>query len=105
MAQTTVTAEQLEKSASVFEASNNALQSTLTGLLGELSGLQTAWRGAGGMAFGEVKRQYEADQKVINDELLKTAEAVRTSGKSYTTSDTEAASRVAKSNSGLQLPL
>ena len=105
VAQTKAEADQMAAAASKFESTNNDLQQMLSQLMGRLSGLQTAWQGVGGKAFEQVKTQYEADQKALSGALTETASAIRTAGISYTASDSEAASRVAKSNSGLQLPL
>jgi WXG100 family type VII secretion target len=105
VAQTQAEAAVMESTATKFESANSSLQSTLTKLMDRLTSLQTAWQGAGGKAFEQVKLQYEADQKALSNALTETASAIRTSGTAYTTSDTEAASRVVKSNSGLSLPL
>ena len=105
MAQTKAEADKMEIAAGKFESVNDDLQSMLTTLMGRLTGLQSAWQGVGGKAFEQVKMQYEADQKALSAALTETASAIRSAGISYSASDSEAASRVAKSNSGLQLPL
>ena len=95
----------MEATAAKFEGVNDSLQSMLNVLMSELSVLQTAWTGAGGRSFEQVKQAWERDQKAIQQALLETATAIRTSGQQYTASDDEAASRVSASNRGLTLPL
>jgi WXG100 family type VII secretion target len=95
----------MEATAAKFEGVNDSLQSMLNVLMNELSVLQTAWTGAGGRSFEQVKQAWERDQKAIQQALLETATAIRTSGQQYTASDDEAASRVSASNRGLNLPL
>lgn len=95
----------MEATASKFEGVNDSLQSMLNVLMSELSVLQSAWTGAGGRSFEQVKQAWERDQKAIQQNLLETATAIRTSGQQYTASDDEAASRVSASNRGLNLPL
>jgi WXG100 family type VII secretion target len=95
----------MEATAAKFEGVNDSLQSMLNVLMSELSVLQTAWKGAGGRSFEQVKQAWERDQKAIQQALLETATAIRTSGHQYTASDDEAASRVSASNRGIDLPL
>ena len=95
----------LESTAKKFEQTNHELEGMLTRLLGELDVLRTAWQGRGGRTFDEVKRAWAEDQRALHRALGETAEAVRTAGRSYATSDTDAADRVAASHRGLSLPL
>lgn len=103
---TRVSSEQMAKTATQFDNVNQELTSMLKTLMSELTELQTAWVGAGGRAFETVRTRYEADLTELNKALAETAEAIRTSGVSYTTSDDSAASMVTKSGGGgLSLPL
>jgi len=96
----------MEQTAAKFEAVNNSLQGMLTRLMGELEVLQTAWQGAGGRSFTQVKQAWQADQQAIQRALQETATAIRTSGRQYSASDSEAAQRVAATHTGgVQLPL
>lgn len=95
----------MEATASKFEAVNESLQSMLKRLMSELEVLQTAWKGAGGRSFEQVKQAWATDQAAIQRALIETASAIRTSGQQYQASDTEAASRVAATNRGVNLPL
>lgn len=95
----------MEQTAAKFEAVNNSLQGMLTRLMSELEVLQTAWQGAGGRSFTQVKQAWQQDQQAIQRALQETATAIRTSGQQYTASDSEAANRVAATNTGVQLPL
>lgn len=96
----------MAKTATQFEGVNNSLTSMLSKLMNELSVLQTAWVGSGGKAFESVKVQYEADLSKLNKALADTAEAIKTSGVSYTNTDDSAASMVTKSGGGgYSLPL
>jgi WXG100 family type VII secretion target len=92
--------------AAKFEEVNNDLTSMLNKLMNQLSGLQTAWVGSGGRAFESVKIQYQQDLAQLNKALADTAEAIKSSGVSYDSTDTTAASLVAKSGGGgINLPL
>ena len=97
---------EMAKVAGEFEQVNNDLTRMLNRLMQELSGLQTAWVGSGGRAFESVKIQYQQDLAQLNKALADTAESIKASGVGYDTSDTEAASMVAKSGGGgINLPL
>jgi uncharacterized protein YukE len=74
--------------------------------MSRLSGLQTAWVGSGGRAFESVKSQYQQDLAQLNKALADTAEAIKTSGISYDSTDASAASTITKSGGGgYSLPL
>jgi WXG100 family type VII secretion target len=89
-----------------FDQVNADLTDTLNKLMGKLAKLQTAWVGGGGRAFESVKNQYEQDLKQLNKALADTAEAIRTSGVSYDSTDSSAASLITKSGGGgINLPL
>jgi WXG100 family type VII secretion target len=103
--QTQAEAAVMEQTAAKFEQVDQTLQSMLTSLMSELAGLQQAWQGAGGRSFEQVKQQWAQDQTAMHRALRETAGAIRTSGRQYDVSDTEAASRVATANRGIQLPL
>jgi WXG100 family type VII secretion target len=105
VADTTAQAAVMESAAGKFEDSNTQLQQMLTSLLAELSALQTAWRGAGGAAFEQVKQRWEEDQRKLQQALTETADAIRTAGRGYTSTDTAAADRVGATHGGHQLPL
>ncbi len=105
MAQTQAEAAVMESAAGKFERVDDSLQSMLTRLLNELEALQTAWRGAGGTSFTQVKQAYEANQKALSRALRETASAIRTSGTQYTATDQESASQVGGINTTVTLPL
>ncbi|MFK3981542.1 WXG100 family type VII secretion target [Micromonospora sp. NPDC050397] len=105
MSQTQAEAAVMQQTAKKFEDVDQSLQSMLSSLMRELEGLQQAWRGAGGRSFEQVKQQWAADQAKLGRALIETAGAIRTSGQHYDASDSEAASRVANTNRGIQLPL
>jgi WXG100 family type VII secretion target len=105
VANTRAEAAVMESTASKFESVNDSLQGMLRRLMSELEVLQTAWVGSGGRSFTQVKEAWAADQERIQRALLETATAIRSSGQQYTASDTEAASRVAATNRGVNLPL
>lgn len=105
VSQTQAQAEVMAKTAANFEDANQSLQQMLTGLMRELEVLQSAWRGAGGRSFEQVKEAWSQDQIALSRALAETATAIRTSGVKYSASDAEAASRVAATNRGMTLPL
>ncbi|RKR89760.1 WXG100 family type VII secretion target [Micromonospora pisi] len=105
VSQTQAEAAVMQQTAKKFEDVDQSLQSMLNSLMNELEGLQQAWRGAGGRSFEQVKQQWAADQAKLGRALRETAGAIRTSGQQYDASDSEAASRVANTNRGIQLPL
>jgi WXG100 family type VII secretion target len=95
----------MEQVAKQFESSNADLQTMLSTLLNELSALRTAWQGQGANQFDVVKRHYEDDQRALSKVLGETAQAIRTSGKQYTVTDTSAADRIGATHRGQNLPL
>jgi WXG100 family type VII secretion target len=95
----------MELTAVKFEEGNDSLQSMLRTLMSRLEGLQSTWVGRGGQSFTEVKQRWAEDQAKMSLALAQTAEAIRTSGASYDATDTEASSRMAAVNPGIQLPL
>ena len=84
----------MESTARKFEQANH-----------ELEILRSAWQGHGGRSFEEVKQAWAADQRTLHRALAETAVAIRTAGRGYTTSDTDAADRVSAAHRGLSLPL
>ncbi|MEV0896559.1 WXG100 family type VII secretion target [Actinoplanes sp. NPDC049802] len=105
MAQTQAEAAVMASTATKFDETNTALQSMLSTLMSELSVLSGAWKGMGANAFEQVKSQYAADLKSLNNALAETAEAIRSSGTSYDAADSEAASRVSQTGGTFTLPL
>jgi WXG100 family type VII secretion target len=95
----------MASTAAKFDQVNDSLQSMLNTLMSELSVLSSTWKGLGATAFEQVKTQYAADLKSLNQALSETAGAIRSSGASYDTTDTDAASRVANTGGHFQLPL
>ncbi|WDZ86354.1 WXG100 family type VII secretion target [Micromonospora cathayae] len=105
MSQTQAEAAVMQQTATKFEQVDQSLQTMLSRLMAELEVLQQAWRGAGGRSFEQVKQQWSQDQATLHRALRETSQAIRTAGTQYDTSDSEAASRVANTNRGIQLPL
>jgi WXG100 family type VII secretion target len=105
VAQTQAEAVVMQQTAAKFEQVDQSLQAMLSGLMAELEVLQTAWRGAGGRSFEQVKQAWSQDQAAMQRALRETAAAIRTAGQQYDASDNEAASRVATTRRGIQLPL
>jgi WXG100 family type VII secretion target len=105
VSQTKAQAAVMAKSAANFEQVNDSLQQMLTNLMNELEVLRQSWQGAGGRSFEQVKAQWARDQKAMSTALSQTATAIRRSGASYESSDSDASQRVAASNRGLTLPL
>ncbi|GAA3937083.1 hypothetical protein Aau02nite_36710 [Amorphoplanes auranticolor] len=96
----------MAKVAGEFDQVNQDLTRMLNKLMNELSVLQTAWVGSGGRAFESVKTQYQQDLAQLNKALADTAESIKASGVGYDSSDSSAASMVAKSGGGgVSLPL
>jgi WXG100 family type VII secretion target len=95
----------MESTAAKFEEVNEALQSMLKRLLGELEVLQTQWVGRGGSTFAQVKQAWATDQEALHRALGETAAAIRSSGRQYDTSDSAAADRLRAHRGGMTLPL
>jgi WXG100 family type VII secretion target len=84
----------MEQTAKKFESVDQELMSLLSNLRSRVDQLQASWVGAGGTSFTTTMNTWSDDQKRINDLLRETAELIRTSGQSYSTTDTNAASRL-----------
>ncbi|GIF15096.1 WXG100 family type VII secretion target [Actinoplanes teichomyceticus] len=105
MALTQAESAVMASTAARFDQVNSGLQSMLSTLMSELSVLGGAWRGLGATAFEQVKTQYAADLQSLNRALAETAQAIRASGAGYHATDTDAASRVARTGGTFTLPL
>ena len=106
MATTQAQAAVMRQTADKFDQANQTLQTMLRSLLGELESMRTQWQGAGGRSFEQVKIAWSEDQATLHQALAETAQAIRTSGRQYTVSDTAAADRLGGHRSGgRQLPL
>jgi WXG100 family type VII secretion target len=105
VAQTQSDSAVMAQTAAKFDHVNESLQSMLSTLMTELSTLNSTWRGLGATAFEQVRAQYEADLKSLNQALADTAESIRASGVGYHTTDTDAASRLSSTGGNFSLPL
>jgi WXG100 family type VII secretion target len=83
---------ELHSAAQRFEQVNGELQGMLNTLMRELEVTRAGWQGAGGHSFEQVKVAFKNDQGVLNRNLLETSEGLRTAGRNYEATDTEAAS-------------
>ena len=96
----------MQGTANKFDQVNQSLQTMLKTLLGELEGLRGQWDGAGGRSFAQVTAAWSDDQTELHRLLSQTAEAIRTSGRNYSTTDASAAGRFgARPGGGRPLPL
>lgn len=103
MATTAAEQAQMDTAANKFEQVDSTLQQMLSRLMNELETLRTAWQGASGRSFEQVKQAYEAASKKMSEALRETAGAIRTSGKQYTATDESGASRVSNINTSINL--
>ncbi|MDG4763367.1 WXG100 family type VII secretion target [Solwaraspora sp. WMMD406] len=95
----------MQQTAARFEQVDEALQSMLGGLVQRLDSLQSAWRGAGGRSFEQVKSAWAQDQAALHQALRETATAIRTAGAQYHAADVAAADRVSATARRIELPL
>lgn len=94
VAQTTQAQQaELQSAAARFEQVNGELQSMLSTLMRELETTRTGWQGAGGRSFDTVKQAWNRDQETLNKNLLETAEGLRSAGRNYQVTDTDAGAR------------
>lgn len=98
-------AEVMERTAAKFEQANQALETMLKRLMSDLDRLKSAWQGAGGLSFDQVRTEWANDQQRLHRALAETATAIRTAGRDYTASDTAAADRMRRTGGSVQLPL
>ncbi|GLW32120.1 WXG100 family type VII secretion target [Actinoplanes regularis] len=105
MAYTKADSVAMKSAAAKFDQANGTLQLMLSTLMSELSVLSGSWKGLGASAFEQVKTQYAADLRSLNNALAETAESIRASGAGYHATDSDAASRVARSGGTFTLPL
>lgn len=95
----------MEQTAGRFESTNGDLQTMLRNLLNQLEALQGAWVGRGAQSFHSVKERWSQDQTKLQQALLETAGAIRSSGRNYDSTDSEASSRMNSISGGPSLPL
>jgi WXG100 family type VII secretion target len=82
---------ELNTAAQRFDQVNGELQQMLSTLMRELEITRTGWQGAGGRSFEAVKLAWQTDQDALNRNLMETAEGLRTAGRNYDATDTDAA--------------
>jgi WXG100 family type VII secretion target len=97
--------ELMERAAARFESVNQALDTMLKRLMGELDALRSQWQGAGGRSFDETRHQWANDQERLHRALAETATAIRTAGRDYTATDAGAADRFKTTRGTTPLPL
>ncbi|MFY1697321.1 MULTISPECIES: WXG100 family type VII secretion target [unclassified Solwaraspora] len=105
MSQTQVDPAAMQQVAARFEQTDEELQAMLRGLLQRLESVRSAWRGAGGRSFEQVKTAWAQEQAALHRALRETAGAVRGAGVHYRGTDTAAADRVAAVARRIELPL
>lgn len=105
VAQTQAESAVMASTAAKFDQVNDSLQSMLSTLMSELSVLSSTWKGLGATAFEQVKQQYAADLKSLNQALGETANSIRQSGAGYDATDSDAAQRVSGTGGNFSLPL
>lgn len=103
--QTQAHAAVMERVARKFEQANQDLEAMLGRLMVELDVLRSAWQGAGGRSFEEVKRAWAGDQRALHRALGETAAAIRSAGATYRSSDEAAQARVLATHRTIELPL
>jgi len=84
----------MEQTAKKFESVDQELMTLLSSLRSRVDQLQASWVGQGGTSFTTTMNTWSEDQQKINNLLQETAELIRTSGQTYATTDTNAASRL-----------
>jgi WXG100 family type VII secretion target len=105
VAQTTQAQQaELHSAAARFEQVDSELQAMLSTLMRELETTRTGWQGAGGRSFDAVKQAWHRDQDALNKNLLETAEGLRSAGRNYQVTDTDAGARF-RGIGNRQLPL
>ena len=105
VAGTEAQSEVMASTAAKFDTVNSSLTAMLKQLMGDLSVLQTAWKGLAAGEFEKVRAQYEKDLTDLNRALSETAVAIKDSGQSYDTTDATNAANVTKSAGSYTLPL
>jgi WXG100 family type VII secretion target len=105
MSQTEAQSAMMEQTAGKFESSNSDLQTMLRNLLNQLEALQGSWAGRGAQSFHTVKQRWADDTAKLQQALLETAGAIRSSGRNYDATDSEASGRMNSISGGPSLPL
>ncbi len=85
----TTDAAVMARTAQEIDGAVDRLTSMFNKLMDELTPLQTAWVGAGGSSFQQVRERFDGDVAKLNVALRSIAEAVASSGSGYTVSDEE----------------
>jgi WXG100 family type VII secretion target len=96
----------MAQTAAKFDSTSNDLSGMLQRLSTELDELYAGWAGHGANAFQQVRARWAADTQTLQRALTETANAIRTAGTQYTSSDEAAASRsTGIGGGGVSLPL
>lgn len=105
MSETQAQSSMMEQTAGKFERTNGDLQTMLRNLLSQLEALHGAWEGQGSRSFHNVKQRFADDQTKLQNALLETAGAIRSSGRNYASTDSESSSRMNSISGGPTLSL
>lgn len=85
----TTDAALMSKTAQDVDSAADRLTSMFNKLMDELTPLQTAWVGAGGSSFQQVRDRFDGDVANLNVALRSIASAVASAGHDYSLSDDE----------------
>jgi WXG100 family type VII secretion target len=102
---TQVQQHELDAAARRFEEVNGEVQGMLKTLISELESMKQDWQGAGGRSFEMVKAAWSADLDGLNRNLLETASGIKSSGRNYDATDTDAGAAMNNAGGNLDLKL
>ncbi len=85
----TTDAALMAKTSQEVDGAADRLTSMFNKLMDELTPLQSAWVGAGGSSFQQVRERFDGDVATLNVALRSIAEAVASSGRDYSVGDEE----------------
>lgn len=89
-------AEVMAAAAAKFAAVRDDLNRTLTSLRGNVEATRNSWQGRGGSSFQRVMQEWGVHQERMLHALGQTADAIATSGRSYSSADEAVASAITR---------
>lgn len=95
------TTEEMARAGQQVLAVNDAVQSDLAALRGQLTPLAVAWRGEAATAFAGLMARWDADARSLGDALRGIGDAIRGSGQAYQQQESEQASGLSAIRSAL----
>lgn len=95
--------DQMRSTAGRVDDVNNAIQSQLSSLRGEIAGVGSHWKGSASVTFQQLMQRWDADAKKLSDALQSISEQISASGRTYQAQEEDSAQKVREAGAPLNM--